>query len=92
MRALFKLKARSGSAPSKRLLALVDLDGVWHGTEGGWGYGVPGEKDGRETLENTVLNHLRSAPEGTFVAIVDIHFVRDGPKGTGGIVFEVLTG
>jgi len=54
--------------------ALVDLEGVWHGTEGGWGYGVPEEKDEREILENAVLRHLREAPEGTTVAVVDIHY------------------
>lgn len=53
--------------------AIVDLDGLWHGTEGGHGYGVPGELSEREWLENGILPHLHEAPAGTKVLVLDAH-------------------
>ncbi len=54
--------------------ALVDLHGIWHGPEGGCGYGVPEEKDRKKTVENVVLKYLREAPEGAKVLVADAHY------------------
>ncbi|WP_417519121.1 hypothetical protein [Minwuia sp.] len=54
--------------------SLVDLNGVWHGPPANYIYGVPEEETPEEILENSVLKFLREAPEGTRVAVADMHY------------------
>lgn len=53
--------------------AIVDLDGAWHGGEGGTLSGLPEEDDAEAAIKDVVRDILRSAPAGAVVVPVDIH-------------------
>ncbi|PJK28238.1 hypothetical protein [Minwuia thermotolerans] len=53
--------------------AIVDLDGVWHGGEGGMLWGLPEEDDAEAAIKDIARDILRRAPVGTVVVPVDIH-------------------